>query len=440
MKLLSILFFITINCSLLLAQPLDGTALFNYAKENSPSLKNSSLNVQLAEQQIKQAVASGMPKLNGDLGFQNFINIPTTVVPAAAFVPGAPDDELLGLEFGTDFNANYALKLDQLLFSFTYIYGVKAAKSYSELSRLLQLKQMEDLREKILLELGGYILVKKSRLLANRNKKEIETLIKNTQKLINEGFLEKTAITDLLLIDLEMTVLENDLLANEKVALINLKSTIGYPLDSSINLIDSFNLSFNSLSSESLNAQNTNVVKISQQNLLLNEIRLKVAKSEGYPSVYGFFSHQQMAMRNSFDFFDSQKKWYPATLWGFNISIPIFNSGEGQAKTQQKEIAVLMANNELKEIENKIIALQMVIQNNYNSSLMRYENLKQKHIYSEIIYQNEMIKYKNGVSNTMLLTQKKSLLIQAEQELLQKEFDLFRAKVRLEKYTKPIQL
>ena len=164
MKYLSIIIFVAISCSISLAQPLNGTALFNYAKANSPTLKNSFLNVQLAEQQIKQAVASGMPKLNGDLGFQNFINIPTTVVPASAFVPGAPDDELLGLEFGTDFNANYALKLDQLLFSFTYIYGVKAAKSYSELSRLLQLKQMEALREKILIELGGYILIKKSRI------------------------------------------------------------------------------------------------------------------------------------------------------------------------------------------------------------------------------------------------------------------------------------
>ena len=86
------------------------------------------------------------------------------------------------------------------------------------------------------------------------------------------------------------------------------------------------------------------------------------------------------------------------------------------------------------------IAMQMVIQNNYNTSLMRYKNSKQKHIYSDEIYKNEMIKYKNGVSNTMLLTQKKSLLIQAEQELLQKEFDLFRSKVQLEKYTKPIQL
>jgi outer membrane protein TolC len=255
MKLFSVLIFVTISYSLALAQPLNGVALFNYAKENSPTIKNSSLNIQLAEQQIKQAVTSGMPKLNGDLGFQNFINIPTTVVPASAFVPGAPDDELLGLEFGTDFNANYALKLDQLLFSFSYIYGVKAAKSYSELARLLQLKQMEDLRETILLELGRYILIKKSQLLANRNKTEIETLTKNTQKLIDEGFLEKTAITDLLLMDLEMEVLKNDLLTNEKVTLINLKSTIGYPLDSSINLIDSFNITYNSLSSDSLNAK-----------------------------------------------------------------------------------------------------------------------------------------------------------------------------------------
>ena len=431
------IFCVTTN---LQSQALNADDLFNYAKNNSPSLKNSTLDVELAKQQIKQTIAAGLPKFNGGIGFQNYIDIPTTVVPATAFDPGANENDLLGLQFGTDYNANYNLKVDQLLFSFTYIYGVKAAKTYSALSDLIRVKIYEDLNEKIKLALGDYILVKISKEIISENLQEIKVLLEKTQSLIDEGFLEKTGASDLLLVKLDLEAAKNDLDANEKITLINLKSIIGYPLDSNILLIDSFNLSSLEIEPNNVEAKNTNAVKISEQNLMLNQINLKVAKSEGYPSIYGFFSHQQMAMRNQFNFFETEKDWYPATLWGFNINIPIFNSGEGKAKTQIKEIAVEKANNELKEIENQIVALLMIIKSNYTSALTRLQNAKEKFSFSNQIYQDELLKFQNGASSLLFLTEKKTALIQAQQELLQKELELYKAKVQLEKYTKPVKL
>ena len=431
------IFCVTTN---LQSQALNADDLFNYAKNNSPSLKNSTLDVELAKQQIKQTIASGLPKFNGGIGFQNYIDIPTTVVPATAFDPGANENDLLGLQFGTDYNANYNVKVDQLLFSFTYIYGVKAAKTYSALSDLIRVKIYEDLNEKIKLALGDYIFVKISKEIISENLQEIKVLLEKTQSLIDEGFLEKTGASDLLLVKLDLEAAKNDLDANEKITLINLKSIIGYPLDSNILLIDSFNLSSLEIEPNNVEAKNTNAVKISEQNLMLNQINLKVAKSEGYPSIYGFFSHQQMAMRNQFNFFETEKDWYPATLWGFNINIPIFNSGEGKAKTQIKEIAVEKANNELKEIENQIVALLMIIKSNYTSALTRLQNAKEKFSFSNQIYQDELLKFQNGASSLLFLTEKKTALIQAQQELLQKELELYKAKVQLEKYTKPVKL
>ena len=431
------IFCVTTN---LQSQALNADDLFNYAKNNSPSLKNSTLDVELAKQQIKQTIAAGLPKFNGGIGFQNYIDIPTTVVPATAFDPGANENDLLGLQFGTEYNANYNVKVDQLLFSFTYIYGVKAAKTYSALSDLIRVKIYEDLNEKIKLALGDYILVKISKEIISENLQEIKVLLEKTQSLIDEGFLEKTGASDLLLVKLDLEAAKNDLDANEEITLINLKSIIGYPLDSNILLIDSFNLSSLEIEPNNVEAKNTNAVKISEQNLMLNQINLKVAKSEGYPSIYGFFSHQQMAMRNQFNFFETEKDWYPATLWGFNINIPIFNSGEGKAKTQIKEIAVEKANNELKEIENQIVALLMIIKSNYTSALTRLQNAKEKVSFSNQIYQDELLKFQNGASSLLFLTEKKTALIQAQQELLQKELELYKAKVQLEKYTKPVKL
>jgi outer membrane protein TolC len=440
MKSFYSLFFILLGYLPFSAQLNNADDLYNYAKENSPTLKNANLDVDLAEEKIKQTISSGLPKVNGGLGFQNYIDIPTTVVPATAFNPSAPEGELLGLNFGTDYNANYNIKVDQLLFSFTYIYGIKAAKTYRELSHLLKLKQHEDLYENIKLNLGNYIFLSKSKEIIKRNEDEIKILIEKTNSLIDNGFIEKTTINDLLLIALELKAAANDLEANRTIVEINLKSTIGYPLDSSLSLLDSFNKNIYFIESSALDAKNSSAFRIGEQNLAINKIGLKASKSEGYPSIYGFFSHQQMAMRNQFNFFDNQAPWYPATLWGFNITIPIFNSGEGKSKTQQKLIAVEKANNELIEIENQIVALQMILKNNYKTAFLRYENCKQKLGYSDETYKKELIKYKNGASNLLILTEKKSILIQTEQELVQKEFELFTAEVQLEKYTKPLAL
>ena len=130
-------------------QELNSLSLFEYAKKNSPQLLNSASDIYMSEQKINEVRASGLPKINGELSFQNFINVPTTVVPASAFVPGAPKDELIGLSFGTPFNANYNLKVSQLIFSFNYIYGLKAAENFSELSRLANIQKNQTVFEEI---------------------------------------------------------------------------------------------------------------------------------------------------------------------------------------------------------------------------------------------------------------------------------------------------
>ena len=126
--------------------------------------------------------------------------------------------------------------------------------------------------------------------------------------------------------------------SNEQLAILNLKTSIGYPVDSSISLIEDYEmLSTKSINIINLNPINSSAVKMGQQNVILNELNLKASQSDGYPSIYGFFNQQHMAMRNDFNFFDSSKEWYPATLWVINVSIPIYNSGEGKAKNKQKQ-------------------------------------------------------------------------------------------------------
>ena len=149
----------------MISQGFNSKTLFEYAKANSPQLKNASLDVFLSDEKIKEIRSAGLPKINGELSFQNFINVPTTVVEANTFDPTANADELIGLAFGTPFNANYNLKVSQLIFSFSYLYAIKAAKNLHEVSRLSLIQKHETLFESIQLTLGQVILINKQKTL-----------------------------------------------------------------------------------------------------------------------------------------------------------------------------------------------------------------------------------------------------------------------------------
>jgi outer membrane protein len=422
-------------------QELNSLSLFEYAKKNSPQLLNSASDIYMSEQKINQVRASGLPKINGELSFQNFINVPTTVVPASAFVPGAPEDELIGLSFGTPFNANYNLKVSQLIFSFNYIYGLKAAENFSELSRLANIQKNQTVFEEIKLSLGQVIFLQKMQKLMVKNLEEIQGLINKTNRLVENGLVEKTSINDVLVIELDIKSGLEALKSNEVLAILSLKSLIGAPIDSNITLIKNFESSESeTLKSLSMNPKTNNAIKIGEQNVILNRLNLKATQSEGYPSLYGFFNQQHMAMRNNFDFFDTSKDWYPATLWGINVTVPIYNSGEGKAKRKQKELALLKSENELREIENQIFQLYQLLQDNYKNAYLNYENQKIKVGLVEKVYQNEEKKLGLGASNSLTLSQRKIQLLNAQQQLIQNEFELYKAEVQIKTHSNPIKL
>ena len=426
----------------MVGQKFNSKALFEYAKANSPQLKNASLDVFLSDEKIKEIKSTGLPKINGELSFQNFINVPTTVVGANTFDPTANADELIGLAFGTPFNANYSLQASQLIFSFSYLYAIKAAKNLNELARLSLVQKHETLFESIQLNLGQVILLKKQKKLVLENIKELDTLKKKTNSLIANGLLEKTAINDLIVMEIGLKNGLEQLNSNEELALLSLKSKIGYPLDSNIYLTDNFELDkdTSSIYKNKLNPKTSRAVQMGEQKVVLNELDLKATKSEGYPSIFGFFNQQQMAMRNNFNFFDSNRSWYPSTLWGVNVKVPIYNSGEGAAKNKQKELELIKAKNELVDIENQIISLFTLLKNNYKIALLGYKDQKIQVDLLENVYNSEEKKLSHGASNSLTICQRKMQLLQTKQALIQKEYELYRSAVQIKTHINPIQL
>ena len=101
-----------------------------YAIQNSTQVKNSLLDVEIAQQKIKETTATGLPQISGTVAFQNFLDVPTSLIPASSFDPAAPVDLLIPVKFGTDFNLNGTLQVSQLIFSGNYLVGLQASRTY----------------------------------------------------------------------------------------------------------------------------------------------------------------------------------------------------------------------------------------------------------------------------------------------------------------------
>ena len=116
-----------------------------------------------------------------------------------------------------------------------------------------------------------------------------------------------------------------------EISLNILKFQIGMDISQSINLTDGLktlikNGNGSSLVTQKFDFENHVEYQLIQTNERLMLLNYRKEKYSFTPSVAAFFNHQQQNMSNSFDAF-SGGNYYPSTIWGVSISLPILTSG-----------------------------------------------------------------------------------------------------------------
>ena len=418
-------------------------AALKYAVENNNDFKNSKVDLLIADERIRESVSSGLPKINGDLGYQNYIDIPTTVLPANAFNPNAPADQLIGLQFGTSINASGTIRLDQLIFSATYISGLKAAKAYKNLMGIIVEKAKVELLSLTTNAYFSSLIFTENQEILTASLDKLQSIQSETKSLVKEGMIAQINEDqiDLLVLQLENRLSEMELL--EKNAVSTLKFIMGYPQDSAITLSDKLSnylLDEWGLENLNINASESIDYKIQLENVKLNSLNVKMNQATGIPSLSGFFSHQQIALRNEFNLLDSNQPWYPATFWGIRVNVPIFDSREQAAKTNQSKLELEKAKNSLVNAENnhKYEVSQAI--NEYNINLLAYKNNKENLNLSQKILSNTLIKFKEGVASSTDVAQAQNQELTAQSQFLQTNFNLLISKLKLDKLQNKINL
>lgn len=415
----------------------------DYAMENNYDVIYSEKNIEAAKQQMREATSFGLPQLSGAIDYNDNIERPTSLIPGDFF--GKPGEDV-EIQFGTKYSMNAGLYASQLLFSGKYIVGLQTAKLFMEKASVDFFKDKVAVKQQVA---NSYYNV----LSAEEASWVIDTTLAVTRKLAEEtrmtyevGFAEDIDVDqlELLVADLEASriYLQNQLSITHAF----LKFYLGLNEQDSIILNDNMNKLVDLRQNSSVVSrqfdynENVDYVSLAKQ----KEIRwmqVKLEKTNYMPSLMANINLQTNAQRNQWDFFDPKGKWYASSVFGISLQVPIWSSGERDARVKQARIAY----EQIGVMEDQLITTlklqHQTAQNEYLNAYSVYKNKDKARKVAEKIFKITSIKFTEGMASSLDILNTQNQFLNAEREYINAALTLLKAGEELERLlTKSINL
>ncbi len=402
----------------------------SYALTNNLRIQNTGLDLDNSVQKKKETIAIGLPQVNLSGSFNNFINLPVQVVDGA-FI-GQPGT-LVSFKAGTTYNASGTLQATQMVFNGSYLVGIQVSKFFVTMQENISRQTNEDVVFNVI---NAYQICA----VAKENVEFIDSMAILTQNLVDK---QRTFLELGMMVKQDMDQLEYALLTTKNAqvnaklqfdnALALLKFAMNYPLEQNIELTDNtVSLLTKKSISEGSSVTNNLNYQILNDAITLSQFNLKNERFTHLPSLNAFFQQTYNAYRNEFNFF-ADDKWYPQTLWGLQLNIPIFSSGLGNARLKQAQIRLLKDENSLKILEQSLKMQEIQTNNSLLSAQQKLELQMENVRLTKSIYYNTIAKEQIGKENSITVNQKYNQYLIAQSEYTAAMLDVFNAKLNLDK-------
>tara|TARA_A200000159_G_scaffold161881_1_gene184634 strand:- start:1445 stop:2782 length:1338 start_codon:yes stop_codon:yes gene_type:complete len=413
-------------------------AAIEYGLTNNPNIQNASLEIQKAYKERWATIAIGLPQISVTGNYQNFLELPVSLVPAEFF--GGQEGEFSELRFGTTQNMIGSVRMNQLLFDGSYIVGVQASKIFLEISELGYDKTSLEIRKAIIDAYGTVLLAQENAAILAKNKSNIKKTLEETQKIIANGLAEEENAEQL---ELTLSRIATQLdYANtlQDITMSMLKWIIGMPEENRITLEQSLEelVALKMLESNApsvLTIENNLDLKFAENDRTSEELLYRYEKSKALPKLSAFISGTYTGNSNEFTFTDPDQKWFGSSLFGINLEVPIFSSLLRSSNTQKAKLSLEQAEIRLVDTRNRLaIELEMAV-NEMDLALKNYTTSKKDLALAERIEQKNQIKYLEGLSSSFDLRQAQQQLYTTQNQFLQSMKAVIDAKTNLETLT-----
>lgn len=415
-----------------------------YALEHSVNVQNAELDIRKARKKIWETTAIGLPRVEGSISYQNMLDIPTTLIPAKIFDPGAPEGEFLEMKFGTQHNATYEVTASQLLFQGSWFVALQASRVFFQLSQDALKKTWVDVRERVSRSYYLVLLSRRIRDNLQENRETLDQILRETRAMNRAGFLEDTAVDQIRILKMKIRYQLEAVKRQNRNTERLLKYQMGMPLEQKIQLTQSLDDFLEKLDYREWMERKTDVrdnidYKVLNTRVKSQELMVRKEKSEYLPSVSAFFSYSRNAMRDRFNFLNSDESWFPSTILGINISVPVFQSGMKAARVRQAEMELEKIKNQRADVR-KGLKLRMADARSsfaaaYGELKSSGENLK----LARRIYRKNQVKFSKGMTSSLELSQTHNQYLEAQTTRVNAVYSFLTAHLALKKSLNELQ-
>ena len=394
----------------------------DHALFHNNEAQNSKSDVRLAELQKWQTTSKGLPQISANISYNNWIQQQISLIPAEFF--GGNMGDFAEVAFGTKQTMNGTLTLSQKVFDGSYLVGLQAAKVYLEISKNAQEKTYTELRKAVTNAYGNVLLTEENIKILQANILVIEKNIADLQKVYENGMTEEENIEQLQLTRSGLISMRNYNLILKDLAYDMFNLTVGLNINTPVMLTDTLEnlITTSSLKTPGISensAENTIDFKIALNDLRSKELLLKLEKSKALPTINAFINGTYSGNSDRFDFLERSQKWFGASLFGVNISIPIFSALGRSASTQKAKINLERSERNLKNLEQQIEVQIKSAQNDLEFAKQDLKNKKQGLDLARRIEQKNQIKFFEGLASSFELSQAQTQLYTAQQQYIQ---------------------
>ncbi|MDC6383782.1 TolC family protein [Flagellimonas taeanensis] len=406
-----------------------------YALEHNYSAINASRDIEDAQKQKWETIATGLPQISGAVSYQNQLKQPVSQIPAEFF--GGEPGTYQEVVFGQAQSMSATATLRQKIFDGSYIVGVQATKTFLDYSQNNKEKTELEVRKSVVEAYGNVLLAQESVQISEKNKATLEKNLYETKRIFENGLGDEESVDQL---QITLSSVDNQLKNAkrlEKITLQMLNLILGIPIDAPTVLTENLDdltqkqIDLGLLDTE-FNIENNIDYKLA---LNLNEQRaleLKLAKSYALPTLNAFVNYGGNSFSNDFNFLSSGQQWFGSSILGVDLNIPIFSSLGRSATTQRAKIALEKAKTQFTEAEAQIRLQLESAKSDYILSIEQYGTSKENLELAERIEKKNQIKYEEGLATSFDLRQAQTQLYSTQQEYLQSMVDVINKKVELE--------
>ncbi|MEM7105082.1 MAG: TolC family protein [Bacteroidota bacterium] len=402
-----------------------------YAQRNHNDIRSAQLNVEDARFQIRETAAIGIPQLSGEITYNHYLKLKESLVPIDFF---DPESETIKVAFGAKNNFAGGLSMSSLVFDFSYIVGLKAAKELKELTQKQLNLSHQQVSNNVRDAYVATFIIQITEETLQKNITNLEKTLYETQQLYENGFVEQLDVDRL---ELSLSNLGVDLkkLTEQKAVLLNvLKFQMGYPMNDDIVLTDNIEtLKQDALSviipEGNLDYSMRRELEVFDKQLVLNELNIKRIRAGHYPNLYAFAEYGQYLEGNRII---KNGVWLNSAFIGFQISIPIFDGFQKKNSVARAQVNYEKIKLQKEEVERAIVLQIKNARVDYRNAVESLEATERSLNLAQKIYDTTKIKYQEGVGSSIEVTQAEQSLYQSQANYNNALYDLLLAKMRLD--------